>query len=125
MSAETSHAAKTISKRKPLTSWNSAFAFPVSRLRVSVKPLDRVQFRFFDFWLFVKRSTIAYEAIELSSSGLSKPYSPIHEVQFGMRLRYSPHQSRCFGTRVLIYALAVLESNEKRPMQTSCVAQKI
>jgi hypothetical protein len=55
---------------------------------------------------------------------VQQPVPATHRKKEGYLARCTPHQKMRFGTRVLIYASAVLEPNEKRPTHTSCVAPK-
>jgi hypothetical protein len=62
----------TKSNGKPLTSRDSAFAFPGSLLRGRASLLDGVKLSVIDFWQVHYRSAGAKQALEFFCDGLSK-----------------------------------------------------
>lgn len=58
-------------RRKPLTAWNLAIAFPVSRLRESCDLHERLRFDFFGFRQ-INRETVAHQALKFLQHARSK-----------------------------------------------------
>ena len=63
----------TISTRKPLTSWDSALAFPALRLRVCESLCGSTLLALIRFRHFANGDALAHQALKLPRDGLSEP----------------------------------------------------